>query len=77
MKTKIENTNLWVDYKLERMLSKTLSYYNNQDLFAALTSSQSSKINKILELEQSFEKEYGARGSYGYFCIPKITDREP
>ena len=28
MKTKIENTNFWIEYKLEKTLAKTLNYYD-------------------------------------------------
>lgn len=77
MKTKIENSSLWVDHKLESTLDKALNHYDKKELFSVLSASQVDKINKILELEKSFEKELGAYGASGYLCIPRIVEKEP
>ena len=74
MKTKIENTNFWVEYKLEKTLSKTLNYYDEKSLFSALTFSQAEKINKILELEKKFQTD---NKSSGYLYLPRLLEKEP
>lgn len=74
MKTKIENTNFWVEYKLEESLAKTLNYYDEKSLFSVLTSIQTEKINKILELEKKFQIDYK---SSGYLYLPRLLEKEP
>lgn len=74
MKAKIENTNLWISYKLEKNLSQFLNYYDKKVLFSILNPSQVEKIEKILELEVFFTEQYKTSG---YLYVPKLVDKEP